>query len=243
MSGEYGAGLLTLSPDHTSFVAYGPTGRELWRTPAVNGLCTPAALAGSPYALCEQATEPGEAPVHLMRLGPAGPVDMATLPKKSLALGAAAGRPLFLEPQTAKTVYDAGYERPHSALLRVAPETGHKTGHETGARTDATTDATTGERADVTTGKIERIPLAHPLTGAATLVNGIVYFVRSDGTVTAVSADSGRQLWQKSTDMENLSAPAVSSARHQVYFCNRFGRLLALDTRTGTESWRTVPNN
>ncbi|MFF0734275.1 PQQ-binding-like beta-propeller repeat protein [Streptomyces chartreusis] len=89
------------------------------------------------------------------------------------------------------------------------------------------------------TGQIRRTPLARPLAGAATLVDGVVHFVRANGSVTAVSANSGKQLWQKSTDMESLSAPAFSATYQRVYFSNRFGRLLALDARTGAEVWRT----
>ncbi|WP_405880815.1 serine/threonine-protein kinase [Streptomyces sp. NBC_01136] len=207
----YDGGLLTLSPDYSSFVAYGPSGKELWRAPSLNEVCTPSALGGAPYALCSAGTESGQAPVELMKLGPGSLTETAALPKKAEALGAVGGQPLFLAPQTAKDVYEAGYERPYNALLRVASETG----------------------------QVRRIPLAHPLTGAATLVDGVVYFVRSDGSVTAVSADSGKQLWQKMTDVESLSAPAVSATYKRVYFSNRFGRLLALDSRTGAEVWRT----
>ncbi|MFG2253210.1 protein kinase domain-containing protein [Streptomyces mirabilis] len=207
----YDGGLLTLSPDYSSFVAYGPSGKELWRAPSLNEYCTPSALGGAPYALCSKGNEPGQAPVELMKLGPGSLTETATLPKKAEALGAVGGQPLFLAPQTAKDVYEAGYERPYNALLRVAPETG----------------------------QVRRIPLTHPLTGVATLVDGVVYFVRSDGSVTAVSADSGKQLWQKMTDVESLSAPAVSATYKRVYFSNRFGRLLALDSRTGAEVWRT----
>jgi outer membrane protein assembly factor BamB len=207
----YDGGLLAMSPDYSSFVAYGPSGRELWRAPSLDEYCTPSAPGGVPYALCSQGTEAGQAPVELMRLGPGSLTETATLPKKAEALGAVGGQPLFLAPQTAKDVYEAGYERPYNALLRVVPETG----------------------------QVRRIPLAHPLTGAATLVDGVVYFVRSDGSVTAVSADSGRQLWRKVTDVESLSAPAVSATYQRVYFANRFGRLLALDSRTGAEIWRT----
>ncbi|MFF3659534.1 protein kinase domain-containing protein [Streptomyces olivochromogenes] len=207
----YDGGLLTMSPDYSSFVAYGPSGKELWRAPSLDEYCTPSAPGGVPYALCSQGNEPGQAPVELMKLGPGSLTETATLPKKAEALGAVGGQPLFLAPQTTKDVYETGYERPYNALLRVAPETG----------------------------QVRRIPLAHPLTGAATLVDGVVYFVRSDGSVTAVSADSGRQLWQRMTDMESLSAPAVSATYQRVYFSNRFGRLLALDSRTGAEAWRT----
>ncbi|CAM5722472.1 Serine/threonine-protein kinase OS=Streptomyces alboniger OX=132473 GN=CP975_19945 PE=4 SV=1 [Streptomyces alboniger] len=207
----YDGGLLTMSPDYSSFVTYGPSGKELWRASSLDEVCTPSALGGAPYALCSAGTEPGQAPVDLMKLGPGSLTEIATLPKKAEALGAVGGQPLFLAPQTAKDVYEAGYERPYNALLRVASDTG----------------------------QVRRIPLAHPLTGAATLVDGVVYFVRSDGSVTAVSADSGKQLWQKVTDVESLSAPAVSATYKRVYFSNRFGRLLALDSRTGAEVWRT----
>ncbi|MGY5122569.1 protein kinase domain-containing protein [Streptomyces sp. 900105755] len=207
----YDGGLLTLSPDYSSFVAYGAAGRELWRAPSLDEYCTPAALGGAPYALCSQGTDAGQAPVELMKAGPGSLTESATLPKKSEALGAVGGQPLFLAPQTAKDVYESGYERPYNALLRVDPETG----------------------------QVRRTPLARPLTGAATLVDGVVYFVRSDGSVTAVSAETGRELWRKVTDVESLSAPAVSATYRRVYFANRFGRLLALDSRTGAEVWRT----
>ncbi|MEV7320460.1 serine/threonine-protein kinase [Streptomyces sp. NPDC093970] len=207
----YDDGLLTMSPDYSSFVAYGPSGRELWRAPSPAGYCVPTVLGGAAYVLCSQGTEEGQSPVDLLKPGPGGLTKVATLPKKALALGTAGGQPLFLAPQTAEDVYESGYERPYDALLRVAPDTG----------------------------RVRRIPLARPLTGAATLVDGVVYFVRSDGTVTAVSADSGRQLWRKVTDVESLSAPAVSATYGRVYFANRFGRLLALDGRTGATLWRT----
>ncbi|WP_405991924.1 protein kinase domain-containing protein [Streptomyces sp. NBC_00986] len=207
----YDGGLLTMSPDYASFVAYGPSGKELWQAPSLDEYCTPSALGGAPYALCSKGNEPGKAPVELMTLGPDSLAETATLPQKAEALGAVGRQPLFLAPQTAKDVYEAGYERPYDALLRVSPATG----------------------------QVTRIPLAHALTGAATLVDGVVYFVRSDGTVTAVSADSGKQLWQRTTDVESLSAPAVSATYERVYFANRFGRPLALDSRTGAEIWRT----
>ncbi|WP_416970437.1 protein kinase domain-containing protein [Streptomyces sp. 4F14] len=207
----YGGGLLALSPDASEFVAYGPSGAELWRAPSLDEYCVPAAPGGVPYALCEQGAEPGQAPVELMRAEAGSLSTTATLPKKSVALGAVGGQPLFLAPQTAEDVYESGYERPYSALLRVDPATGHVT----------------------------RVPLARALTGTATLIGGVVYFARSDGTVTAVSAADGKQLWQRVTDVESLSAPVVSAKYGRVYFANRYGRLLALDSRTGAEVWGT----
>ncbi|MEW1773319.1 PQQ-binding-like beta-propeller repeat protein [Streptomyces sp. NPDC086777] len=146
-----------------------------------------------------------------MKAGPGGLTESATLPRNSEALGAVGGQPLFPAPQTAKDVYDSGNERPYNGLLRVDPETG----------------------------RVGRTPLAGPLTGAASPVDGVVYFVRSDGSVTAVAADTGRQLWRKVTDVESLSVPAASATYRRGYFANRFGRLPALDSRTGAEVRRT----
>ncbi|WP_031522848.1 serine/threonine-protein kinase [Streptomyces sp. NRRL F-5123] len=206
----YDGGLLAVSTDST-FAAYGPSGKKLWEAPSLDEYCTAAALGGAPYALCSAGTEPGQGPVDLEKLSRDSLAEIATLPTGAEALGAFRGQPVFLAPQTTKTVYESGYERPYNAVLRVDPDSG----------------------------QVERIPLARPLAGTATLVDGVVYFVRTNGSVTAVSADSGEQLWQRTTDMENLSAPAVSAAYGRVYFSNRFGRLLALDSRTGREVWRT----
>ncbi|MHC5903940.1 protein kinase domain-containing protein [Streptomyces sp. S6] len=207
----YRDGLLTLSATGSEPVLYSPSGNEVWRAPGSDALCTPSVLGDVPYVLCEQATEPGQAPVELMSVERDSVTSRAFLPKKALALGALGGHPLFLAPQTAQDVYEAGYERPYNALLTVDPGTG----------------------------QVTRVPLARALTGTPALVDGVVYFVRSDGTVTAVSAADGRQLWQKATEMDSLSAPVVSASYQRVYFANRFGRLLALDRRTGAEVWRT----
>ncbi|MFI0817124.1 protein kinase [Streptomyces sp. NPDC021098] len=212
-------GLLTLSADSRQLVAYGPSGRPLWQSPVKEGqFCEPATpvASGVPYALCSPLTSSGlsaEGPYTLLRFDPADGTQrtLATLPRKALHLGSVDGAPLFLAPQTAKEVYDAGYERPYNALIRVDPRTGDT----------------------------KRIPLRHHVQGSATLLGGVVYAVRTNGTVTAVSAHSGKQLWQRATETESLSAPVESERHGKLYFSNRFGRLLALDADTGTEAWRT----
>ncbi|MFI0775752.1 protein kinase [Streptomyces sp. NPDC021212] len=213
-------GVLTLSPDGRRIVAYGKSGGLLWQSPAKEGqFCEPATPveSGLPYVLCSPLTSEGlstEGPYTLLRLDPVDGArrTSAALPKKALSLGSPDGAPLFLAPQTAKEVYDAGYERPYNALVRVDPRTGDT----------------------------KRIPLRHPLRGTATLLGGVVYAARTDGTVTAVSARSGEQLWQRPTETENLSAPVESKRHGKLYFSNRFGRLLALDSDTGAEAWRTA---
>ncbi|MER6162280.1 PQQ-binding-like beta-propeller repeat protein [Streptomyces sp. NPDC001868] len=211
----YDGGILALAPDHRRLVAYDTAGAELWRTPVPDDVsCVPRVLGDDPYELCWKGREfLDTSPFTLVRLDPEDGTrrELAPLARKSLPLGAVDGRPLFLAAETTEEVYQAGYERPYNALLRVDPGTG----------------------------EVTRIPLERALRGSATLVGGVVYFVRTNGSVTAVSASSGKELWERSTDMENLSAPVVSKARGEIYFANRFGRLLALDSGAGAELWRT----
>ncbi|MFD7277146.1 PQQ-binding-like beta-propeller repeat protein [Streptomyces sp. NPDC059862] len=210
----YGDGLLTLSAQDTELVAYGPDGDVLWESPTPQGLlCHPLVSADDPYALCTP-YEPGDGPYTLLRLDPddGSAHALASLPRKAVGLGAVGGQPLFLAPETAEDVYESGYERPYNALLRVDPDSG----------------------------RLSRTALSRPQRGSATLLNGVVYFVRTNGTVTAVSASSGEQLWQTTTETENLSAPMESKRGGRLYFANRFGRLLALDGATGAELWRTA---
>ncbi|MET7761958.1 PQQ-binding-like beta-propeller repeat protein [Streptomyces sp. NPDC005393] len=218
----FNGGLLTLSPRHTRISAYGRSGQLLWQSPKRDGaVCYLKVLGGAPYSMCSPPEADGdpmaEGPYTLLRLDPSDGTqrELATLPRKTLSLGVIDGQPLFLAPQTAKDVYEAGYERPYNALLRVDPRTG----------------------------EIRRTPLRRPAHGSATLLDGVVYFARANGTVTAISADSGKQVWQRATDTESLSAPVESRKYGQVYFSNRFGRLLALDRDTGAEKWRTAALN
>ncbi len=94
-------------------------------------------------------------------------------------------------------------------------------------------------RAGPTSGALVRIPLAGPPRGSATLLDGVVYFVRPDGTVTAVRVTDGARLWQRETQIENLSKPALSTTYDDLFFANRYGRLLALDRATGAARWHT----
>jgi serine/threonine protein kinase len=212
----FNGGILTLTPDRRQFIAYSTSGEELWQSSVPDAVsCVPSAL-GALYAACWEGDDfLDKSPYRLVRLDPDDGTrrELAALPKKSLALGTVDGQPLFLGAQTTEEVYQAGYERPYDRFLRVDPDTG----------------------------KVTRIPLERALRGSATLVDGVVYFVRTNGQVTAVSATSGKELWERTTETENLSAPAVSAARDEVYFANRFGRLLGLDAATGAELWRTDP--
>lgn len=65
-----------------------------------------------------------------------------------------------------------------------------------------------------------------------------MYFVRPDGTVTAYSAN-GPRLWQRDTEVEDLSVPARSAGPDALYLAGRHGRLVALDRETGDVRWTT----
>ncbi|MFJ1603886.1 PQQ-binding-like beta-propeller repeat protein [Streptomyces sp. NPDC088253] len=203
--------------DGTRFVAFDArTGKDLWRAPAKSSAgnsCTPLALDGVPYGLCTpENTDTGS--TGLVRLDPADGTahDLATLPRGVVPLGTVGGQPLFAVPRNAaEDEFADDTDTPYASLLRVNP----------------------------TSGALVRIPLAGPPRGSVTLLGGVVYFVRPDGTVTAVRVSDGARLWQRETQIENLSKPVLSTTYDDLFLANRYGRLLALDRATGTARWNT----
>ncbi|MFE1963514.1 PQQ-binding-like beta-propeller repeat protein [Streptomyces sp. NPDC059479] len=72
-----------------------------------------------------------------------------------------------------------------------------------------------------------------------TLVGGTLYFVLSNGGVTAVSPETGKRLWTTRTTVERLGEPTLDEGGRTLYLASESGRLVALDTRTGKELWQT----
>ncbi|MET8981479.1 PQQ-binding-like beta-propeller repeat protein [Streptomyces sp. NPDC004539] len=213
----FSGGLLTMSVTATEFVAYGATGEELWRSSAsapTGSSCLPLVLGGNPYGLCAPDDENSGRPVVLLRLDTADGTrrDLATLPPLAEPLGVVDGQLLFALSQTPDKQARTSGTLPYTGLVRVEPGGG----------------------------EVERIDLAGAQRGRVTTVGDAVYFVRADGTVTAVSPADGRQLWQRATGLESLSEPAVSTTYDAVYFANRFGRLIALDQGSGAVRWRSA---
>lgn len=213
----FSGGVLTMSASWTQFVAYGPSGKELWTSSASasrEGSCAPLVLGDAPYSLCSSGEDPNGVSMSLQRLNASDGTrsDVATLPPRAEPLGVVDGQFLFAVTQDPDKVAQTVGDESYAALVRVNPRSG----------------------------AVERIPLAGSPRGAAALVDGVVYVVRDDGVVTAVSATSGKQLWRKATELENLSAPVFSATYGDLYFANHFGRLLALDRDTGAERWRTA---
>ncbi|MEU5594305.1 serine/threonine-protein kinase [Streptomyces sp. NPDC020298] len=210
-------GVLTMSASGTQFVAYGPSGDKLWTAPAavsVGKTCEPLALDGAPYALCSSDDDPNGVPMNLLRLDASNGTrsDFTTLPPTAEPLGVSGGRFLFAVTQNPDEVSQSVGDESYAALVRVDPGSG----------------------------AVKKVPLTGTPRGAAALVGGAVYVVRQDGVVTAVSATSGKQLWRKATQLEDLSTPVFSPAYGDLYFANHFGRLLALDRNTGAQRWRTA---
>ncbi|WP_255945320.1 serine/threonine-protein kinase [Streptomyces odontomachi] len=213
----FSGGVLAMPDGAKEFVALdAATGKDLWRAPATSSQgtgCAPLALAGAPYGLCTNAEDPFKGKVGFLRLDPADgtPQELSPLPLTVEPLGSAAGRPVFAVLASQDAADDNRDDAPHSALLSADPHSGSLT----------------------------RVPLKSTVQGTPTLIDGTVYFVRPDGTVTAVDATSGKQMWQKNTQVENLSAPTRSTTYGTLYFANRYGRLVALDRATGATRWTT----
>ncbi|MFH9823639.1 protein kinase domain-containing protein [Streptomyces bobili] len=77
--------------------------------------------------------------------------------------------------------------------------------------------------------------------GQAALVNGVLCFAASNGLLTAVSADTGERLWRTSTSLEQPGRPVGDSGGGTVFLASVSGRVAALDARTGTVLWDSLP--
>ncbi|WP_262056437.1 protein kinase domain-containing protein [Streptomyces sp. STR69] len=211
----FDGGILAMDENATKFVAYDTTGDRLWTAPAkstAGDACTTAVLDGTPYGLCTPADDPTKGGVTLLHLNPADGTskEIAQLPTGAEPLGVTDERLVFAVPKLAAGSFGSGEDQPYTTLEEVDPADGGR-----------------------------RVPLPGAARGTPTFLKGVIYFVRPNGTVTAVRASDGKQLWQRATEIENLSAPVLSTKSDTLCFTNRFGRLLALNARTGTVRWRT----
>ncbi|MGY6021236.1 protein kinase domain-containing protein [Streptomyces spinosirectus] len=214
----FSGGIMAMDENKTAFVAYDGTGRQLWTAPArssAGNACEPVVLGGAPYGLCTPADDPGKGKVALLRFDPADGTskEITTLPTGAEPVGTVDGQLLFLLPKLAPSQFAAnGADQPYTGLRRVDPATG----------------------------AVRRGSLPGTPRGTVTLLKDVVYFVRPDGTVTAVRAADGRRLWRRASEIENLSTPVLSAKSGTLYLANRYGRLLALDSATGAVLRRTA---
>ncbi|MFD3520103.1 PQQ-binding-like beta-propeller repeat protein [Streptomyces sp. NPDC058653] len=97
-------------------------------------------------------------------------------------------------------------------------------------------------RVNTENGRSEGVSLPDAASGAredlVRVVDGTLYVVRANGTVTALSARTGEQRWRRGTEMEGPSVPVLSEKYGALYFVDRHGRLLALRADDGKKLWQ-----
>jgi outer membrane protein assembly factor BamB len=190
------------------------TGAPRWteRLPAKH-FCGITESAGKPYLHCSPEETPTDGLV--MELHPAdGPARRLTVPSKAEHFGTFDGRLLFLDltqDEDGNTL--VGQDAPYAGIRLVDPATG----------------------AASTT------KLAEEYGGQVTLANGTLWFATASGRVTAVSARTGRPLWQTPTSLEQPSEATYDPRTRAVYLASASGRVGALDAKKGTLLWETLP--
>ncbi|GAQ55789.1 protein kinase domain-containing protein [Streptomyces acidiscabies] len=211
----FDGGVLALSTDHSQLIGIdAKSGKDLWRSSTKSSAgtrCTPLVLHGSPYGLCSNQDDPASGDWSLLQLGEDGSRELATLPTAVVPLGDLAGKPLFVQSKDAEQQSLGGLDEAYTTFLRVDPASG----------------------------AVTRTRLSQTIRGTATLVGSTVYFVRPDGTVSAVATGTGELVWQSDTQVENLSKPVWSRTFGSLFLVNRYGRLLSLEVSTGNVMWTT----
>ncbi|MFJ4538241.1 protein kinase [Streptomyces tibetensis] len=190
------------------------TGTPRWteRLPAKH-FCGVTEAARKLYLQCgpEEGGEDG----LVMELHPAdGPARRLSVPRGAGLLGAFDDRLLFLDPtQDEDGNILMGQDAPYAAVRLVDPGTG----------------------AQSTT------KLAEEYEGKVTLANGTLWFATASGRVTAVSARTGKPLWQTPTSLEQPAEAMYDPRTRAVYLASASGRVGALDAKKGTPLWETQP--
>ncbi|MEU0214280.1 PQQ-binding-like beta-propeller repeat protein [Streptomyces sp. NPDC006265] len=143
-----------------------------------------------------------------------GPARRLSVPSKAGLVGAFDGRLLFLDlTQDEDGNILVGQDAPYAGIRLVDPGTG----------------------AQSTT------KLAEEYEGEVTLADGTLWFATASGRVTAVSARTGRPLWQTPTSLEQPGEATYDPRTRAVYLASASGRVGALDAKRGTLLWETQP--
>ncbi|MFF0887941.1 protein kinase [Streptomyces sp. NPDC003456] len=200
--------------DGTSVTARSPRGgEEQWaqRLPARH-FCGAAEPGGQLYLECSPEED---GPTLIVEAGrDKGPGRRLSVPAKAGLVGAYDGRLLFLDlTQDEDGNLLLGQDAPYAAIRTVDPRTGAQ----------RTTE------------------LAEEYEGQVSLTGGTLWFATSNGRVTAVSARTGRPLWQTSTSLERPSEATYDPRTRAVYLASATGRVGALDAKKGTLLWETPP--
>ncbi|MFE8987137.1 protein kinase [Streptomyces collinus] len=191
------------------------TGAQRWteRLPAKHS-CGTKQVAGKLWLECTSEERPDIG--FVMQLHPAdGPARRLSVPRQvGGLLGTFDGRLLFLDlTQDEDGNLLMGEDAPFAAIRLMDPGTG----------------------AQSTT------KLAEEYEGKVTLADGTLWFANASGRVTAVSARTGKPLWQTPTSLEQPGEATYDPRTRAVYLASASGRVGALDAKKGTLLWDTQP--
>ncbi|MFH0176882.1 PQQ-binding-like beta-propeller repeat protein [Streptomyces cacaoi] len=92
---------------------------------------------------------------------------------------------------------------------------------------------------DPGTGAVRKRKLAGDPRGEAALVGGVLCFASSAGQLVAHSPETGEQLWQTSTTLQQPGTPVADGQGQAVFAASASGRVAALDIETGSLLWES----
>ncbi|WP_406009408.1 serine/threonine-protein kinase [Streptomyces sp. NBC_00637] len=93
---------------------------------------------------------------------------------------------------------------------------------------------------DPDTGTVRKRTLPGDPRGEAALVGGVLCFASSAGLLTAHSPETGEQLWQTSTTLQQPGTPVADGRGQAVFAASASGRVAALDIATGGLLWEST---
>ncbi|MEU0118951.1 PQQ-binding-like beta-propeller repeat protein [Streptomyces bobili] len=93
---------------------------------------------------------------------------------------------------------------------------------------------------DPDTGTVRKKQLPGGPRGRPALVGGVLCFASSRGQLAAHSPETGEQLWQTSTTLQQPGEPVADAQGRAVFAASASGRAAALDIGTGTLLWESA---
>ncbi|MDX3530214.1 PQQ-binding-like beta-propeller repeat protein [Streptomyces sp. ID05-39B] len=93
---------------------------------------------------------------------------------------------------------------------------------------------------DPDTGAVRRNTLPGVPRGMPALVGGVLCFASSRGQLAAHSPETGEQLWQTSTTLQEPGTPVAEGKGRAVFAASASGRVAALDIGTGGLLWESA---
>ncbi|MEU8890223.1 PQQ-binding-like beta-propeller repeat protein [Streptomyces sp. NPDC048442] len=212
-------GGLVVAPDaglRTVVARDAVTGVTRWtaKNPAGQA-CSPFVREGQLYGACTRPDD-GAAPRSYVRYATADgrPAALVTKGRDHELLGIDKGLLVFAKwARFGDAAEHANHEGSHSSLLLVDP---------TGARAPRT------------------LALAGTPKGRPVLLHGTVYFVHHWGTVSAYDARTGGLRWRKEAGVRGLGVPETDRKGATLFLPSLSGKVVALNSRTGREMWRSA---